>query len=46
MKTPVKNWNCAAKAWLAVGSLVGLGLALMAIMEFPSMRREWRIMRM
>jgi hypothetical protein len=41
--------NCcspAAKAWLAVGGLVALGLALLFVREMPSMRREFRIMSM
>jgi hypothetical protein len=46
MKTNIKNWSGAAKAWLAVGSLAALGLTLMAVSEFPSLRREWRMMRM
>ncbi len=46
MKTDIKNWSAAAKAWLVVGSLAALGLTLLTMREFPSMRREWRIMRM
>jgi hypothetical protein len=46
MKNAVKNYSCAAKAWLAVGGLAALGLTLIAVSELPSILREWKIMRM
>ena len=44
MKT--KNCSLAAKAWLAVGGLMALGLAALFIRELPAMRRELKLMRM
>ena len=36
----------AAKAWVAFGGLLALGLAFLVVRELPSMRRELRLMRM
>jgi hypothetical protein len=36
----------ASKAWVAFGCLAAFGLAIMIVRELPSMRREWRLMRM
>ncbi len=38
--------NPIAKAWLAVGGLLAVGLAVMFFREIPSMRRELQLMRM
>ena len=38
--------NAATKAWIAVGGLALLGFAMVVIRELPSMRREWRLIRM
>jgi hypothetical protein len=44
-----KNIGCRnpiANAWLAVGGLLVLGLAVLVVKEIPSMRRETHLMRM
>jgi hypothetical protein len=38
--------NTARNAWIAFGSLLALALVAMTVRELPSMRREWRLMRM
>jgi hypothetical protein len=44
MKQSTKN--TAAFAWLALGGLLALGFSLLIAREMPSIRREWRLMRM
>ncbi len=44
--TSIGGKNLAQKAWLAVGGLLALGATVMIIREFPSMRRELRLMSM
>ncbi len=46
MKIKGGEWGPAAKAWMAVGGLLALGLTLVFVRELPSMRRELRLMRM
>ncbi|HWH71325.1 MAG TPA: hypothetical protein VNT26_18215 [Candidatus Sulfotelmatobacter sp.] len=38
--------SSARTAWLALAGLVALGITVLMVSEFPSMRRELRIMRM
>jgi hypothetical protein len=38
--------NTIAKAWMAVGGLLAVGLAILVVKEIPAMRRELRLMRM
>ena len=38
--------NTARNAWIAFGGLLALGVIIMTLREFPSMRREIRLMRM
>jgi hypothetical protein len=38
--------NTARNAWIAFGGLLALGFIVMTIREFPSMRREMKILRM
>lgn len=38
--------NAARNAWIAFGSLLALGLLVMTVREMPSMRREFRLLRM
>ncbi len=38
--------NTAKTAWVALGGLLALGLTFIVVQEFPSMRREARLMRM
>ena len=33
-------------AWIALGSLLALGLTMLVVKEIPAMRREFRLMRM
>jgi hypothetical protein len=46
MKTPLRHWGTAEKAWVITGGLLGLFVGFMIIRELPSMRREMRLMRM
>ncbi len=38
--------NPAAIAWWAFGGLLALGAVTMFVREFPSLCREWKLMRM
>jgi len=42
----VRRENLARNAWIAVGSLLALGMLAIVVRELPSMRRELRLMRM
>jgi len=50
MKSPlrktVEKETTSRNAWLAVGSLVALGVLYLTVRELPSIRRELRLMRM
>jgi len=46
MKSECKECSAAAKAWMAVGGLLTLGLVVLFVRELPSIRRELKIMRM
>lgn len=41
-----QNCNPAARAWMAFGGLLALGVAYLVLREIPSMRRELRILKM
>lgn len=43
MKANGKQCSAAAKAWWALGGLVVVGLTIMFINEYPSLRRELKI---
>jgi hypothetical protein len=45
MKLKETSTHPLAKAWLAVG-LLAVGFVVLMVREVPSMRREWRLMRM
>ncbi len=44
MKNSTKN--TAALAWIALGGLLALAFTVLAVSEYPSMRREAQLMRM
>ena len=46
MQIKSKECSPAAKAWWALGGLVGVVLAALFIRELPSLRRELRLLRM
>jgi hypothetical protein len=42
----MRNCRVASTMWMALGSLLALGLAIMFIRETPAMRRELKLLRM
>ncbi len=41
-----RNASTLGRLWMACGGLLLVGVAVLFVREIPSMRREWRLMRM
>jgi hypothetical protein len=42
----IRNCSLGSKMWMAIGSLLAVGMAIMFLRETPAMRRELKLMKM
>jgi hypothetical protein len=42
----IRNCSLGSKMWMAFGSLLAVGMAIMFLRETPAMRRELKLMKM
>jgi hypothetical protein len=42
----IRNCSMGSKMWMAIGSLLAVGMAIMFLRETPAMRRELKLLRM